>query len=168
MSALRCRAKSQPTCEVSLGAQVFQALIPRNVRLAEAPSFGKPIIFYDIHSKGAEGYTQLAQEVIINDEKRAGKGLGRSSVSRNRRFLPYPACRKSAVSNHLDWSSRAPARDSAVPAARSKSTRISIDPSPFQPRTRFREEALDELARSIKASGIIQPLVVRSLGSRFN
>jgi chromosome partitioning protein len=56
------------------GAQVFQALIPRNVRLAEAPSFGKPIIFYDIHSKGAEGYTQLAQEVFINDEKRIGKG----------------------------------------------------------------------------------------------
>jgi chromosome partitioning protein len=56
------------------GAQVFQALIPRNVRLAEAPSFGKPIIFYDIHSKGAEGYTQLAQEVLVNDEKRVGKG----------------------------------------------------------------------------------------------
>jgi ParB family chromosome partitioning protein len=42
-----------------------------------------------------------------------------------------------------------------------------IDPSPYQPRTRFREEALDELARSIKASGIIQPLVVRPIGSRF-
>jgi chromosome partitioning protein len=56
------------------GAQVFQSVIPRNVRLAEAPSFGKPIIFYDIHSKGAEGYTQLAQEVILNAEKRAGTG----------------------------------------------------------------------------------------------
>ena len=54
------------------GTQVFQSVIPRNVRLAEAPSFGKPIIFYDIHSKGAEGYTQLAQEVIANAEKRAG------------------------------------------------------------------------------------------------
>ena len=42
-----------------------------------------------------------------------------------------------------------------------------IDPSPYQPRTRFREEALDELARSIRASGIIQPLVVRLIGSRF-
>lgn len=42
-----------------------------------------------------------------------------------------------------------------------------IDPSPYQPRTRFREEALDELARSIQASGIIQPLVVRQIGSRF-
>ena len=56
------------------GAQIFQAVIPRNVRLAEAPSFGKPIIFYDIHSKGAEGYTQLAQEVISNAEKRVGAG----------------------------------------------------------------------------------------------
>jgi ParB family transcriptional regulator, chromosome partitioning protein len=42
-----------------------------------------------------------------------------------------------------------------------------IDPSPYQPRTRFREEALDELARSIQASGIIQPLVVRSIGNRY-
>src|SRR5208282_5798652 len=42
-----------------------------------------------------------------------------------------------------------------------------IDPSPYQPRTRFREEALDELARSIQASGIIQPLVVRPIGQRF-
>ena len=56
------------------GTQVLQSVIPRNVRLAEAPSFGKPIIFYDIHSKGAEGYTQLAQEVIANAEKRAGTG----------------------------------------------------------------------------------------------
>src|SRR5271170_7918710 len=42
-----------------------------------------------------------------------------------------------------------------------------IDPSPYQPRTRFREEALDELARSIQSSGIVQPLVVRPLGKRF-
>jgi chromosome partitioning protein len=56
------------------GSQVFQSIIPRNVRLAEAPSFGKPIIFYDIHSKGSEGYTQLAQEVIANAEKRVGTG----------------------------------------------------------------------------------------------
>jgi ParB family chromosome partitioning protein len=42
-----------------------------------------------------------------------------------------------------------------------------IDPNPYQPRTRFREEALDELARSITRSGIIQPLVVRPLGKRF-
>jgi len=59
----------------------------------------------------------------------------------------------------------APARESS-----SGPQQIDIDliePSPFQPRTRFREEALDELSRSIKASGIIQPLVVRPIGNRF-
>jgi ParB family transcriptional regulator, chromosome partitioning protein len=42
-----------------------------------------------------------------------------------------------------------------------------IDPSPFQPRSRFREDALEELARSIRATGIVQPLVVRRMGTRF-
>jgi chromosome partitioning protein len=56
------------------GNQVFETVIFRNVRLAEAPSFGKPIIFYDIHSKGAEGYTQLAKEVLANAEKRTRAG----------------------------------------------------------------------------------------------
>jgi ParB family transcriptional regulator, chromosome partitioning protein len=42
-----------------------------------------------------------------------------------------------------------------------------IDPSPYQPRTRFREEALDELARSIRSSGIVQPLVVRRIANRY-
>ena len=42
-----------------------------------------------------------------------------------------------------------------------------IDPSPYQPRTRFREDALDELARSITSSGIVQPLVVRRINSRY-
>ncbi len=56
------------------GTQIFKSVIPRNVRLAEAPSFGKPIIYYDVHSKGAEGYTQLAREVIANAKKRTGTG----------------------------------------------------------------------------------------------
>jgi chromosome partitioning protein len=46
------------------GSQVFQTVIPRNVRLAEAPSFGKPIILYDPRSRGAETYMQLAKEVL--------------------------------------------------------------------------------------------------------
>jgi len=59
------------------GSQVFESVIPRNVRLAEAPSHGMPVIFYDIHSKGAESYMQLAKEVIVNDQKRVGKGTER-------------------------------------------------------------------------------------------
>ena len=60
------------------GAQVFESVIPRNVRLAEAPSHGKPVIFYDIHSKGAESYIQLAKEVIANAQKRVGPGTERT------------------------------------------------------------------------------------------
>jgi chromosome partitioning protein len=56
-----------------LGSQVFSTLIPRNVRLAEAPSYGRPIILYDIKSKGAESYLKLAREVIENVKKSSGE-----------------------------------------------------------------------------------------------
>jgi chromosome partitioning protein len=46
------------------GAKVYQTVIPRNVRLAEAPSFGKPIILYDLASVGAQAYVNLAKEVL--------------------------------------------------------------------------------------------------------
>ncbi len=52
-----------------LGSQVFETVIPRNIRLAEAPSHGKPIILYDIKSRGAESYMNLAKEVMENDKK---------------------------------------------------------------------------------------------------
>ena len=48
------------------GAKVFKTVIPRNIRLAEAPSFGQPIIFYDPGSKGAEAYENLCREVLSN------------------------------------------------------------------------------------------------------
>jgi chromosome partitioning protein len=60
------------------GSQVFESIIPRNVRLAEAPSHGKPVIIYDVHSKGAESYISLAKEVISNAAKRVGQGPERT------------------------------------------------------------------------------------------
>jgi len=47
--------------------KVFDAVIPRNVRLSEAPSFGKPIILYDVRSKGCASYLKLAKEVITKN-----------------------------------------------------------------------------------------------------
>ena len=44
--------------------RVYRTMIPRNVRLSEAPSFGKPIVLYDPHSTGAESYRELAREVL--------------------------------------------------------------------------------------------------------
>jgi chromosome partitioning protein len=54
--------------------KVFRTVVPRSVRLAEAPSFGKPILLYDIRSKGAEAYLDLAKEVMAHEKKGAGQG----------------------------------------------------------------------------------------------
>ena len=51
------------------GARMFNVTIPRNVRLAEAPSFGKPIILYDVQSVGARSYLAVAQELIRRVER---------------------------------------------------------------------------------------------------
>ena len=60
------------------GKQLFSTIVPRNIRLGEAPSHGKPILLYDIKSKGAESYIRLAKEVIHGTEKSVGKGIERS------------------------------------------------------------------------------------------
>ncbi len=46
------------------GAQVYESVIPRNVRLSEAPSYGVPVMYHDLRSKGAQAYLQMAQELI--------------------------------------------------------------------------------------------------------
>jgi len=53
-------------------SKVLQTIIPRNVRLAEAPSFGKPALLYDIRSKGAESYIRLAKEILSYEKKGVG------------------------------------------------------------------------------------------------
>jgi len=60
------------------GNQVFSTIIPRNIRLGEAPSHGRPILLYDIKSKGAESYIRLAKEIIHGTEKGVGTGIERS------------------------------------------------------------------------------------------
>jgi chromosome partitioning protein len=58
--------------------RVYRAQIPRNVRLGEAPSFGKPILLYDIRSRGAEAYLELAKELIAHETKGARQGALRA------------------------------------------------------------------------------------------
>jgi len=50
--------------------EVFQTIIPRSIRLAEAPSFGKPILTYDPRSRGAESYIKLAKEILDHEQAR--------------------------------------------------------------------------------------------------
>jgi len=94
-----------------------------------------------------------------------GRGLGALIREPEPKTSPEPA----PIHPHATTASgtaSAPAREAAHPGPQQIDIDL-IEPSPYQPRTRFREEALDELSRSIQASGIIQPLVVRPIGSRF-
>lgn len=56
------------------GDQVFRTVIPRNVRLGEAPSHGKPIFLYDIRSRGSEAYLELAKEFLQHETPSTGQG----------------------------------------------------------------------------------------------
>jgi chromosome partitioning protein len=51
------------------GSEVFRTVIPRSIKLAEAPSFGKSILAYDPRSRGAEAYIQLAKEVLAHEQR---------------------------------------------------------------------------------------------------
>jgi chromosome partitioning protein len=56
------------------GELVYKTVVPRNIRLGEAPSHGKPIFLYDIRSRGAEAYLNLAKEFVEHEKKGAGQG----------------------------------------------------------------------------------------------
>jgi chromosome partitioning protein len=76
----RTNLTQQVTAEIRehFKERVFRTVVPRSVRLAEAPSFGKPILLYDIKSKGAEAYLDLAKEVMAHEKKGAGQGAERA------------------------------------------------------------------------------------------
>jgi len=95
-----------------------------------------------------------------------GRGLGALIRELEPQVSAPPTQVAQAHATNSSAAAAAPARD-AMQAGPLQIDIDLIEPSPYQPRTRFREEALDELARSITSSGIIQPLVLRPIGSRF-
>jgi len=69
---------NQVAAEVSKHFHVYKTIIPRNVRLAEAPSYGKPAILYDAGSRGAQGYLRLARELLekhVSNQQVSEQGL---------------------------------------------------------------------------------------------
>jgi chromosome partitioning protein len=128
------------------GDKVFESVIPRNVRLAEAPSHGMPVIFYDIQL--GRGLSALIREPEPQPQvppQAVGAAGSQATTGAAAAVVPAWARNEGLIEADIDL----------------------IDPSPYQPRTRFREQTLDELARSIVASGIVQPLVVRRIGNRY-
>src|ERR1700720_193702 len=118
-------------------------------------------------------FTARAQKATRNSPRRSlpmpRNALGRGLGALIREPEPKTSPESAPIQPHATTASgtaTAPAREAAHPGPQQIDIDL-IEPSPYQPRTRFREEALDELTRSIQASGIIQPLVVRPIGSRF-
>lgn len=76
------------------GETLFKTFIPRNIRLAEAPSHGKPVLLYDPRSRGAEAYFEVGQELLERDGVVSPKALERKAASSKKgkakvRFWPY-------------------------------------------------------------------------------
>jgi chromosome partitioning protein len=74
-SRLNLSKQVKGEAEEYFGAKVFRTAIPRNVRLAEAPSFGQPIALYDVLSTGARGYLSLASEIVRRDTRKRRTGV---------------------------------------------------------------------------------------------
>ena len=99
-----------------------------------------------------------------------GRGLG--ALIREPEPAVAPQVTPQVNTNQQDQPYGTTPSGAAVAPARDGSQTLQIDidliePSPFQPRTTFREAALEELSRSILASGIIQPLLLRPIGNRY-
>ena len=75
MYDIRTNLSNQVVKEVKryFNDKVYKTVIPRNIKLSEAPSYGMPITMYDEKSKGARAYEKLAKEVLKNNEKKEEK-----------------------------------------------------------------------------------------------
>jgi chromosome partitioning protein len=78
------------------GAKLLKTTIPRNIRLAEAPSYGKPVALYDPKSRGAESYRDLAAEILARNNIESPRALERKASGQSQprqenkvRFWPY-------------------------------------------------------------------------------
>ena len=79
------------------GDQVFETIIPRNIKLSECPSFGKPIILYDIESKGSEAYLSLAKEFLIRERDKA---INNNSINETHSYSGLWSSRADCGNNH--------------------------------------------------------------------
>ena len=66
-----------------MGDKVYETVIPRNVRLSEAPSHGKPALLYDLKCAGSQAYLKLASEVIQREERMARR-MRRTAIARSK------------------------------------------------------------------------------------
>ena len=146
----RLRLANQVAGEVRehFGDLAFRTIIQRNIRLSEAPSFGKPALLYDASSTGSINSlnsprsllrkTRVKRYTMNPKNKGLGRGLGAIFEIEG---SALPEKTKGTAFEEIEIG--------------------RIVPNPKQPRTRFNEQALDELADSIRTLGVIQPITVK-------
>jgi chromosome partitioning protein len=64
-----------------MGRKVYDTIIPRNVRVSEAPSYGKPVLVYDLKCVGSEAYLRLATEIIQREKQLRAEAAGASGLA---------------------------------------------------------------------------------------
>src|SRR5580704_6614174 len=164
-SARPSRGRLRPICAVFLEPKSFKASFRGMYVLRKRQASGNQSFSTIFTVKGPRATRNSPRRLLPMPRNALGRGLG----ALIREPEQQAAVDAPPVQPHATTASAAaavPAREVVHPGPQQIDIDL-IEPSPYQPRTRFREEALDELARSIQASGIIQPLVVRPIGSRF-
>ena len=130
---------------------MFKTQIPRNVRISEAPSFGRPVVLFDVKSRGAQAYLSLARELL--DAERGG-------------FVSAP---KRGLGKGLDAllsGSAARARRRATTRCAKFRSRASL-PTRASHAKASMPQPLDDLQRSIAEYGVLVPVIVRRRGDEF-
>ena len=125
--------------------KVYQTVVPRNVRLSEAPSHGVPVLIYDKNCSGSKSYFNFTEE-FLNQEKQW-------RVQRNESIQKQKGLRRGLSSLIGDADIRTTTKNKVLVS--------SLERNKYQPRKVFDAENLNELSNSIKERGIIQPIVVR-------
>ena len=69
-----------------MGDKVYETVIPRNVRVSEAPSYGKPVLLYDLKCAGSQAYLRLASEIIQRERELLRGGADRSDAATDWRY----------------------------------------------------------------------------------
>ncbi len=145
------------------GDTLYSTVIPRNVRLAEAPSFGMPALVYDKQSRGAIAYLALAGELVRRQRAKAPR--------RNRIRNPHGSQETWTGTRARCPAGRLESRQTAGGSRTGRPPRVAADPldlmqrGKYQPRRDMDPQALEELAQSIKAQGVMQPIVVRPIAN---
>ena len=192
----RTRLSAQVANEVRthFAAETLPGVIPRSVRISEAPSYGQTVLTYHPDSAGAVSYLQAAHEIARRGSVQSRgtppeppecrgdpmtatterRGLGRGLGELFQRTDLTPVQTPAAASGRSD--SDAPTASASLPAGLSIPEGSyfaevpigDVVPNPRQPRTVFDEDSLRELAESIEEVGLLQPVVVRPLpGDRY-